>query len=270
MKFTKETADKVAKKYTEKLTKVIDNTDALKTKNDMLGAINQCIGILQDYSKEVDALEDVKPKVLQDYTWKKIAEISKSGTSEKYFSIGDEKEIELYTGERVTAVILGFCHDNLADGTGKTGITLGLKTNLDGEFEMNSTNTNKGGWKESKMRNEYMQRIFKLLPLELKKNIVEIKKLTSVGGGSDDIEETIDKLFLFSEVECTGDSEYSAKGEGEQYQYFKENRVSTGRLFWLRSPFSGGATYFCCINSYGYINYYFASYTPFARLGFCL
>jgi len=32
MKFTKETADKVAKKYTEKFTKVIDNTDALKTK----------------------------------------------------------------------------------------------------------------------------------------------------------------------------------------------------------------------------------------------
>ena len=68
------------------------------------------------------------------------------------------------------------------------GITFALKDLLDGEFEMNETNTNIGGWRKSKMRNVYMPRFYKLLPKDLQGVIKSVLKETD-----DDV--TVDKLF---------------------------------------------------------------------------
>lgn len=219
-------------------------------------------------------------KNLNEMTWGEIEEIAATGEAQKYFNIGDTKDIVLYTGERVKAVILGFNHDVLSQNgraTNKTaGITFGLKDLLDGENEMNKNATNAGGWKKSKMRNVYMPRFLSLLPAELRDEIKPVVKLTGTGGGSDDITSTGDKLFLFSQAEVCGDSTYTADGEGKQYEYFKDaaNRVKhrggSANGWWLRSPYVSNSYGFRRITSTGSIYTSYASNTYSVSFGFCV
>lgn len=188
--------------------------------------------------EDIDALFEeqygiaTRRKNIENMTWQEIAEIAATGEAQRHFKIGDTKDIVLYTGERVKAVILGFNHDVLSQNgraADKTaGITFGLKDLLDGEYEMNEDFGNAGGWKKSKMRNVYMPRFLSLLPEELRDVIKPVVKLTGTGGGSDDVTSTDDKLFLLSQAEVCGDSTYTADGEGEQYEYFKDaaNRIN--------------------------------------------
>lgn len=215
-------------------------------------------------------------KKLSQYSWEEIASVVDSGKAAELFDIGDEKEFELYTGEKTTAVILGFDHDDKADGSGKAGITFGLKGIPDGWFEMNEDCTNEGGWVSCKMRNVYMQRFFKLLPGDLSGVIKPVTKKTSEGGGSSSIDKTRDTLFLFSEIEVFGEREYSHDGEGEQYPYFvkEENRVKcrgrSANFWWLRSPIASYGSGFCYVFSYGGVDGYSALSSRGAVFGFCI
>lgn len=148
---------------------------------------------------------------------------------------------------------------------------------LDGWFEMNEDDTNKGGWKNSKMRTVYMSRIEKLLPAELRTALRTVAKFTGKGDGSDDVEMTADKLFLFSEAEIVGDDvEYSASGEGSQYPYFADaaNRIKKRRgdscAWWLRSPYVTGTNYFRCVYAGGSVYGGGASFSGGVSFGFCL
>ena len=221
----------------------------------------------------------VKRNNLADYTWEEIAEIAAQGKAAANFRIGDKKELELITGEKLTAVIIGFDHDVIYNdkSDAAAGITFAIEGVLDGWFEMNEDDTNKGGWKNSKMRTVYMSRIEKLLPAELRTALRTVAKFTGKGGGSDDVEMTADKLFLFSEAEIVGDDvEYSASGEGSQYPYFADaaNRIKKRRgdscSWWLRSPNVTNAYYFRCVYSFGYVFSYGASYSYGVSFGFCL
>ena len=89
-----------------------------------------------------------KKPTFAESDWAEIAEISKSGAAATTFKVGDERTIELTTGEEVTLVILGFNHDDLQSG-GKAGITIGMKELLTTRYAMNSSNTNAGGWDSS-------------------------------------------------------------------------------------------------------------------------
>lgn len=216
---------------------------------------------------------------LADYTWEEIAEIAAQGKAAANFRIGDKKELELITGEKLTAVIIGFDHDVIYNdkSDAAAGITFAIEGVLDGWFEMNAYDTNKGGWKNSKMRTVYMSRIEKLLPAELRTALRTVAKFTGKGGGSDDVEMTADKLFLFSEAEIVGDDiEYSASGEGSQYPYFADaaNRIKKRRggscSWWLRSPSVSYTYFFRCVGNDGYVHYYDASYSCGVSFGFCL
>jgi hypothetical protein len=236
--------------------------------------------------EDIDALFEeqygiaTRRKNIENMTWREIAEIAATGEAQRHFKIGDTKDIVLYTGERVKAVILGFNHDILSENgraADKTaGITFGLKDLLDGEYEMNEDFGNAGGWKKSKMRNVYMPRFLSLLPAELRDEIKPVVKLTGTGGGSDDVTSTDDKLFLFSQAEVCGDSTYTADGEGEQYEYFKDaaNRVKrrggSANSWWLRSPNVSGSTIFRYIFSTGGVSYHSANFAYGVSFGFCV
>lgn len=219
-------------------------------------------------------------KNIENMTWQEIAEIAATGEAQKYFKIGNTKDIVLYTGERVKAVILGFNHDVLSQNgraMNKTaGITFGLKDLLDGEYEMNENAVNAGGWEKSKMRNVFMPRFLSLLPAELRDVIKPVVKLTGTGGGSDDVTSTDDKLFLFSQAEVYGDDTYTAYGEGERYEYFKDaaNRVKrrggSAYSWWLRSPYLGYSTSFWHVFSSGDVYGYSASHSLGVSFGFCV
>lgn len=63
-------------------------------------------------------------------SWAKIAEIAEAGNASQVFSVGDTRSAVI-DGNTVTVEIIGFDHDDLADGSGKAGITLRVKTNID-------------------------------------------------------------------------------------------------------------------------------------------
>lgn len=66
---------------------------------------------------------------LEAYTWEEIAAISENGEAKNKFFIGDTKTFT-FTGlfdttitYTATAILIGFDHDDLADGSGKAGMT---------------------------------------------------------------------------------------------------------------------------------------------------
>lgn len=250
----------------------IDNTVAEHFCGDVYYAVRNALnGIADKYG--------VKRNNLADYTWEEIAEIAAQGKAAATFRIGDKKELELITGEKLTAIIIGFDHDVIYNdkADAAAGITFAIDGVLDGWFEMNEDDTNKGGWKNSKMRTVYMARIEKLLPAELRAALRTVAKFTGKGGGSDDVEMTADKLFLFSEAEIVGDNvEYSASGEGSQYPYFTDaaNRVKKrcgdSCFWWLRSPYVASSSYFRYVGSGGNVSSYYASSSCGVSFGFCL
>lgn len=250
---------------------------------------------LRDYYAE----EEIKSFALSD--WQEIKEILDSGKAKEVFEVGDEREETLITGEKITLVLLGFGQDEKVSG-GKVNMTIGLKNLMDGDFEMNLTHTNEGGWEKSRMRTVYMERVFKLLPEELRNIIVPVKKSTSAGGGSTDITVSEDKLFLFSLAEI-----YSQRGisksdnsnisgnadtyqeEGTQYEYFKEllgdadpyddneeiikrkaNGGGSTYYWWLRSPYIGYATSFRLVGTNGNVSNNGAGTTYGVCFGFCV
>lgn len=260
-------------KKAEKLAKnELCNAACLCPKIRAAGACDSCavLASLREYYATAEV------GILDDYSWDEIAEIAEGEKPEEKFSIGDEKTVTLYTGEQVTFVILGFNHDKLQKG-GVAGITFGLKELMDGRFEMNADDTNVGGWRDSKMRTVYMERIYKLLPDDLRKHIKTTIKLTGEGDCSEDAEQTADKLFLFSEKEVFGETEYAVSNEGKQYPYFKDasNRIkhrngTSANTWWLRSPYASSSYTFCYVGYNGNVYNGYASGSGGVCFGFCL
>lgn len=229
---------------------------------------------------------------LSRWSWKDVATIAESGKSEELFSLGDEKKVVLSSGEEVTAIIIGFNHDNLADG-GKAGMTFALKDALPVELSVNCESTNAGGWRTSKMRTDYLERIYGVLPPELKERIKPVVKVTGVGGDgrTGRVGKTVDKLFLFSGSEVDGAEEYvdngfggafygakdwAAPNEGKQYPYFVDYKnlafyKNAERVdWWLRSPYIGDGTSFCYVDRGGEMERADAKIRKFIRFGFCI
>ncbi|MGN0819877.1 MAG: DUF6273 domain-containing protein [Christensenellaceae bacterium] len=186
------------------------------------------------------------------------------------FNIGDYKNITLYTGETAKLIVLDFNKDTLAsDGSSTAKVTFGILKN-DGYFKMNEQNTNAGGWESSMMRLR-MDKFYSILPPILKDNIKPVFKKTARSGTDGEIVQTVDNLFLFSEIEFYGRNKYSHVGEGEQYEYFtqKDNRALENYP-WLRSPCRGGTHHFCYV--YGAVDSSFnlADGSCGVAFGFCI
>ena len=226
-----------------------------------------------------------KPKpTFAESDWETIAEESEKGNAQKYFAVGDEKTIELTTGEQVTLVILGFNHDDLTSG-GKAGITIGMKELLATKYRMNASNTNAGGWDESEMRTTTMQTLLGQLPSDLQAAIKSVNKKATSGGASTTIKTSSEKLFLFSEVEIDGTTSSGYASEGEQYEYWKtvkDGTVAADRVkklsngggsaytWWLRSPHVSSSLSFRYIFSTGLVSSIDANGTYGVSFGFCV
>lgn len=289
--------NKVYDKAEEMTEKVLCNVKCLCPKIKEAGICCQCdvFTSLRDYY----AKEEIKSFVFSD--WNEIKEILDSGLAMETFEVGDEREVTLITGETVTLIILGFGQDEKISG-GKVNMTIGVKYLMDGDFEMNLKQNNEEGWDKSRMRTVYMERIFKLLPEELRNIIVPVKKRASAGNGSTDLTVSEDKLFLFSLAEIYSQRSISKSDssnisenadvymeEGAQYEYFKEllgdadpyddneelimrkaGGSSSAYFWWLRSPYAGSPNAFCCVSIVGSVLYNIASVTSGVCFGFCV
>ena len=231
-------------------------------------------------------------------------DISANGTSSKYYPIAKaamdadvQWTVNLTDGTTLTYRIIGIAHDDLADGSGKAGLTFQAIHSLAKAYRMNATATNTGGWEASELRASMNSgEIWNLLPADLQGSIATVNKMTHNVSGSDvnknvAVTETNDELFILSYAEyvptsCWASSYPWTAQEGSQYEYWAgkvmnnsgsnmclanlyktaEDKTPTGAhdtFCWERSTCLYSTDYFFGVYSNGnpIVSYgYFASY----------
>ena len=167
-------------------------------------------------------IADFTVKTFATMSWDEISNLSTSGEASTYFNVGDEKTITATiegVNQKLTFVILGFNHDDLADGTGKAGISIGLK----GVTAKKDYSCFYGdyGYKNSDFYITILPDILSNLPTELKQNIKTVTKGCIYNSQTT---YTVDcQLFLFSAKEILGDVSFA--NVSTQYEYYKSHTL---------------------------------------------
>ena len=209
-----------------------------------------------------------------DNDWATIIKACHKNQVPETWVVGNQKAMTINGADYVIDII-GNGHDDYADGSGKAPLTFQMHDCYGETKNMNSSNTNSGGWTSCAMRSTHLPAILALMPTEVQNGIREVNKLTSAGSQSATINTTADKLFLLSEIEIFGSVSYSKSGEGTQYDYYKAGNSKVKKFngsanyWWERSPRGSNSAYFCDVGSGGDANYGSASYARGVAFGFC-
>lgn len=202
--------------------------------------------------------------------------------------------IQLTDGSTLEYRIIGINHDDLADGTGKAGLTFEATGEGLGYQRMNATNTNVGGWEKSELRSRLNSGdLWSLLPTEIQSKAKAVTKMTdnkgsttNMGNGSVGTPSgTTDKVFLLSPTELYGDMYFDGRhstSDGKQYELYKTKVTSHGsgdpyltNVFqWLRTVSYaynslGQPWYFCTVYYGGYCSESAATNTVPVKPAFC-
>ena len=168
---------------------------------------------------------------------------------------GTEFSTKLTNGKTLEYRIVGINHDDLADGSGKAGLTFEATNTVLGAQRMNATGTNVGGWEKSELRSRLNSGdLWSLLPAEIQSKVKSVKKMTdNKGGGTPSA--TTDKVFLLSTTEVYGD----LQSDGVQYEFYKSKGVtrsnysgaSSSNRHWTRSVYPYNSAAFRSVYSDG-------------------
>lgn len=243
-------------------------------------------------------------KALNDCTWDEISEISSSGQAANYFAVGDCKEIVLngtvgaltFEDYHTYAYIIGINHNAAVEGNNLIHFQLAMSaleggknicfvdseynsTGSSAGFRMNTSNTNRGGWEDSYMRNNICGtsktstsgRIMGAIPADLRNALKSVTKYTdNTGGGSTSssaVTATTDYIFLLSEYEVSGSRSVANSNEAsrqQQYAYYsagnskvkyRHTSTSSAAYWWLRSAYRGNSNYFANVLTNGAVFY---------------
>ena len=151
---------------------------------------------------------------------------------------GTKFSVKLTNGKTLEYRIVGINHDDLADGSGKAGLTFESTNTVMGAQRINATNTNVGGWEKSELRGRLNSGdLWALLPAEIQSKAKAVKKMTDNQDGGTNYghcapSATTDKIFLLSTTEVYGDMQ----SDGTQYEFYKSKGVK-----YHQSNFSGAS-----------------------------
>ena len=187
---------------------------------------------------------------------------------------GTKFSMKLTDGKTLQYRIIGINHDDLADGTGKAGLTF-LTTSTTISSRMNATETNAGGWEKSELRTKMNSgEIWNLMPSDFQSKVKAVRKLTNNVGGTDKnaaVTATSDKLFLLSYSEIVPTSYWASRypwtsSEGTQYEAFKgkvtnnysgNDCLKIGSYWWERSAYPNNSYRFLYVSSNGAPSYFY-------------
>ena len=193
-------------------------------------------------------------------------DLAKNGTSSLAYAkakaamdAGTKFSVKLTDGKTLTYRIIGINHDELADGSGKAGLTF-FTTSTNISSRMNPDGKTIGGWEKSELRGKMNSgEIWNLMSSDFQSKVKSVRKLTNnVDSGIENkdaaVTATTDKLFLLSYSEIVDNPEVTENGakwppnswlskEGTQYEVFRTpenksqlgNSLSNGDAFWERS-----------------------------------
>ena len=212
--------------------------------------------------------------VFANNTWEQIIAACHNNEVPDTWKVADHKTMTI-NGVDYQIDIIGKNHDDYSDGSGKAQLTFQMHDCYGESKNMNSSNTNRGGWKSCAMRKAHLPAILALMPTAIQNGIREVNKMTSARDISTTINTTADKLFLLSEIEIFGSVSYSKSGEGTQYDYYKAGNSRVKKLnggacnWWERSPDGRNSNGFCLVNITGDADYRRANNAFGVAFGFC-
>lgn len=270
-----------------------------------------------NYNAPADKTVTVNAKfvsnTLNENDWSVIKTVSDSGQGASYWSVGDTKNIVIngkigstnFNNLTIAAFIVGFNHNSSKEGNnkihfqiGRSGTKIiglidskyspdnGWSSGGSGNFVMNTSNTNSGGWNNSYMRktilgntntptNPLANSFMAALPADLRAVMKSVTKYTDNTGNasnsSGNVTATTDYLWLLAEFEVQGTRSYANQYERNsqaQYQYYKSgnskvaykyNATGTAVYWWLRSAHYNYSHYFCRVDTDGSANYNYAT-----------
>ena len=193
--------------------------------------------------------------------------------AEAAMDAGTKWSVKLTDGKTLEYRIIGINHDDLADGSGKAGLTF-LTTSTTINSRMNAENSNTGGWEKSELRQKMNSgEIWKLMPSDLQSKVKAVTKLTNNVNGTDKnaaVTATSDKLFLLSYSEIVPTSYWASSypwtsSEGTQYEAFKgkvtnnysgNESLKFGSYWWERSVYPSYSSGFLSVNTNGDPSHY--------------
>lgn len=207
-------------------------------------------------------------------SWADIAELCAEGEAQTYFKLGDKKALTFTNakGEELTVnmIIVGFNHDDLADGTGKASLSL-----LTDEC-LYSSNFHSANYL---LPMDYHSYILQLLPDEVKQHIKSVSKTWTNNFQDPSALITYARsAWAPTATEILGDNDsYYAANQGVKYDYFTsdERRISkintTGEAHrYITSSFrKDSGTNGVMINETGAFESTAYAGAPF-RFGFCI
>ena len=253
-------------------------------------------------------------KDVDSYSWDELKQISKmiseAPSDEEGLKIAEQyhlctsdgkldgtqmKYLALTDGTWTAVQVAGFRHDDKSDGSGKAGITFIFRDGI-AEQPMNASNTSSGGWQASQMRSWLASSGMDLMPDDLRKDIISVKKLTNNTGETTDLSAvttTDDQLWLFSNIELGGnllgweDCKQLMQAEGSPYQLFSEAKESSGSdyqkirtknyqsnnyiIWWERSPCPEYEAHFGAVDTIPDPDYCESAYeSHYVVPGFCI
>ncbi len=201
--------------------------------------------------------------LLSILSWQQIGDLvlkAEQGTVNlsDYFSIGDTKPVTLTTGETIELQIAGFNHDTFSDGV-TAPVTFVMKDCLNTKAQMNSSNTNTGGYPASAMKTWVETNIYDKLPADFKGLVAPVKKKWyTTYNQANSLTESNYNVWLLSEMEVYGTNTYTiGTGEGSKYDIFTDNvnRIKkvngTASPWWLGSCDKGNSGIFVLVRSDG-------------------
>lgn len=192
------------------------------------------------------------------------------------WSIGDEKDATLTTGETITLQIAGFNHDTYSDGV-TAPVTLMMKDCLNTKAQMNSSNTNAGGYPASAMKTYVETNIYNNLPSDLKAIVAPVKKkcYTTYNQASS-LSEANYNVWLLAEAEVFDSVSYTiGNGEGTKYPIFTDNASRVKKVngsednWWLRSAYFDNSDSFVGVYSIGNATAFPATLSCGVAVGLC-
>ena len=242
------------------------------------------------------------PLPFNNQSWSDIKTAVNAGTAASYWKVGDRKEVILngtvgkktFSNTTTYCYILGFDHNKSVESGGAHALHIGFGASaLSGGayiaycdssynswvstscFNMNTSNTNSGGWNSCQMKSTICPAFKNALPSDLKSNIRAVTKWQN-NGNSTSGQSSSNEIWLLSEMEIFGSARWSDYTANQaQYDFYKgvtgwsaapkikykDTSTSEAVFWWERSAHSSISGNFCLVHAHGdayYGNAYFS------------
>ena len=274
-------------------------TSTIKYKGNVIATLQEnedveldCAGTVMDGDIEVSVEPPSISNVFNDNSWDIIKQVVNAGTASSYWKVGDRKAVTLngtvgeksFSNTTTYCYILGFDHNKDVESNGAHALHIGFGASaLSGGayiaycdssyksevstscFNMNTSETNSGGWNSCQMKSTICPAFKNALPAELKNNIRAVTKWQN-NGNSTTGQSSSNEIWLLSEMEIFGSATYSNYTANQlQYDFYKgvtdwsaapkikykDTSTSDAVRWWERSANSSSSTNFCIVNTNG-------------------